>query len=237
MKKFLAIILTAALMAILITLSGCSAGTKNIDFKEYTKVTFEGKSGSGYATVEIDYDAIAALLGDQNSVSAFSTVSSFKAAKIENNDSLANGDKVKVKIEYNENVLKNAKLSVTNTEMEFEVSGLEEKEKLDVFKDVKIYVFPVEGDENKCNINISYTNDDNYFTSRIYSYVFEVVGENGNKWNTDNKDVFTIGEKITVSFSEKFYSDNKYSLLGSYELVETSKEFIIGDEDTSIFPN
>lgn len=236
MKRFLAIILIIALTAIVITLSGCSESTKEIDFKEYTKVTFVGKSGSGYATVEIDYDAIAAMLGDQNSVSAFSTVSSFKAAKIENNDTLANGDKVKVRIEYNENVLKNAKLSVTNTELEFVVSGLEEKEKIDVFKDVKIYVFPIEGDENKCNIKISYKNDDNYFTSKIYPYL-EAVGENGNKLDSNNKDVFTIGEKITVSFSEKFYSDNKYSLLGSYELVETSKEFIIGADDTSIYQN
>lgn len=230
MKKFLAIILIAALTVIVITLSGCSESKKEIDFKEYTKVTFAGKSGSGYATVEIDYDAIAAMLGDQNSVSAFSTVSSFKAAKIENNDSLSNGDKVNVKIEYNENVLKNAKLSVINTELEFEVSGLEEKDKLDVFKDVKLTVRPIDGDETKCQLNVRYEGDDDYLNAKFYSYAFEIVGESGSRRDSKNDDIFTIGEKVTVSFSEKFYSDNKYSLLGSYELVETSKEYIIGAE-------
>lgn len=88
--------MTAVLTVGIFALSGCSS-PKMIDFKEFTSITCEGGNGSGYAAIKVDYEAIAAMLGDQNAVSALVTVSSFNPLRLRTTENSQMAIKLRLK--------------------------------------------------------------------------------------------------------------------------------------------
>ena len=199
-------------------LTSCSSA-KVVDFGEYTTVSFSGYNGSGYATVKVDYETIAAMLGDQNTASALMVLSTIKPSEIVNNGSLSNGDKIKVTIEYNDSALKEVNIAATNTELEFEVKGLEEKQELDVFSDVEIVV---SGNSPFCQVSVVYNGDVAGLQDSGWASPFIISDVNG-----ESKSVFKNGETVLVSLSE-----NEIGLLSEYNIKETSKEYTV-TADTS----
>ena len=124
MRRLASIILAAGTLMSLLTLTGCGEKA-TLDFKELITVkTINGINGEGYALLSTDSDKALALLGHLNEASAISLLNSFNPKIINENGKLSNGDKLVVKVETDEKLLKEAKVRVENTELTFDVSGL-----------------------------------------------------------------------------------------------------------------
>ena len=123
MKKCLSVILAALTMLTLLSLTGC-AKKIGIDLEKCTSISVRGYDDEGTASVDIDENYILPLLGDMNMMSAASIINSLHTEPIDNNGSLSNGDKITVTIRCDEETLKNANVSVSNTKLTFVVEGL-----------------------------------------------------------------------------------------------------------------
>ena len=216
-QKF--IIATLFIGVILLCCFTSCSSAKTVDFGEHTTISFSGYNGNGYATVKVDYEAIGAMLGDQNTASALMVLSTIKPSEIENNGSLSNGDKIKVKIEYDESTLEEVNLAATNTEFEFEVKGLEEKQELDFFKDVTV---EVEGISPFCTVKAKYNGD------------IEGIQEPFNKCevtdlNGEFQSCYKNGDTVIVSLSNTMMTS-----LSEYNLKETSKEYTVNTDTAYI---
>lgn len=210
-RKLIICALTALLLTCVCTLCGCSGNTV-IDLEDYVSVDFSGYDGAGTANVHIDAEAILPLIDDRNSPIAIA--GSFTAGKIENNGKLSNGDTISVAVKYSEKMLENAKINVQNPTLSFTVSGLKEKDKLDVFAAVE---FISEGTSLECVVSIKYNGG--------YPFdMFELETEDGeiitNRFG-DRK--YTDGEKVTIRLTESALEE----LGAQYLIEETSREYTV----------
>lgn len=243
MKKFISLFLSIALAVSVLMLSGCSGSTENnkdddlkeavnsgsyadykdIDLKEAVKITMGGSDGSGYAEVTLDNVKLKDLLDDVDTELAFRIIGSLDIAKIENNGQLSNGENINIKIKYSDSVFEKAKLNAVNSEFQYEISGLAEKEKKDVFENVELVIIPVSDDETKCKLSVYY--NDNYVVSEFNSRDFEITGEDGNTVTYEDRDnvYFNRGETVTVSLTEKIIEDKSYR----YDFTVKSKEYVV----------
>ncbi len=213
MKKVISLVLLAVMILSLVALTGCSKKT-NIDLKANTQVSFSGYNGEGSARVDIDQNKIASLLGEMNIMTVASVVDSFKPQEIANNNTLKNGDKIKVKINYDSDIMNNAKVSVSNAEFDVVVEGLKEKEKLDVFANVTL---EVNGTSPECTVKVSYNGNE------LNSNSFEIVGAESDKR-------YKNGDKVTVKIPDKAVE----KLKKQYIIDETSREFTVQADSTYI---
>lgn len=190
MKK--AKVLVSVLLSILtlisaITLSGCTPQV-NIDFKECVSATFSGYDGEGRATIDVDRGYVLSLLKDMNSVSAMGLASTFTLGTVENNGELSNGDVIKIKIGTNDEALKKAGVTVSNTELEFTVEGLEEKPEL-------ITSVSQLTDENKMKFRQAADDHVNQQVDEIVGYsksIIERILEFTNAYSVDNVEYFDL---------------------------------------------
>ena len=123
MKRCLSVMTAALIMLTLLSLTGC-AKKINIDLEKCTSISVRGYDGEGTASVDIDENYILPLLGDMNMMSAASIINSLHTEPIDNNGSLSNGDRIAVTISCDEEPLKNANVSVSNTKLTFVIEGL-----------------------------------------------------------------------------------------------------------------
>lgn len=198
----------------LCVLSGCS-GKRTIDLANYVSVEFTGYDGDGSAYASIDRSAM--LLDKQISPTAITE--SFEAAEIQNNGKLSNGDVIGVTINYNELLMENAKVKVKNPTLSFTVSGLKEKQKLDVFAAVE---FNVEGVSPECKVSVDYNGELPHGIYAAYG-AFELVLENGEVSDIYTDRRFKNGEKLTLRLSE----DALEQLGREYKIEETSREYTV----------
>lgn len=221
MKKILSVVLAAVIMVCVCALTGCSgAGKTTIDLKNYVKVGFDGYNGKGTANVEVDTDAMLPLF-KSGSVTAATLYDSFDAAVVESSGTLSNGDTVHVKVNYNEQMLKNANIEVKNTELTFTVSGLNEN-KVDVFADTEI---KVDGISPECTVEINYKRATSY---GLHKFPFEVKNEKGEVFETlgtqgkfggNLKD----GNKITLTLTKEALD----TLQKHFNVEKTSLEYTV----------
>ena len=208
-----------------------TAGTVNnisdstvIDLKEYIDIEFDGYSGSGNAKVSVNYEAMALLLSNdgKDTFGAYATINDIQASSVENNGKLSNGDKITIKVSYNETTLENANVELKNTEIEYEVSGLEEKELLDIFKDVEIIVTEIyiAGETDTYNVNVKYNGDvnDKYY-GKFKS--FNITDKDGNR-----PTYYKEGDTIIVSISDVAV-ENFTKVYPQYAFLETSREYTV----------
>lgn len=202
---------TALLMMCVCALGGCS-GKKTINLTDYVSVEYTGYSGDGTAQVRIDTDAMLPLLGDQNSPRTIAE--SFTAGEVKNNGKLSNGDTISVTVNYNELLMSNAKINVQNPTLTFAVSGLKEKQKLDVFAGV---AFGTEGTSPECTVSVTYNSGSPYGT-------LEMQLENGEILQSGfDERHFKNGEKVTLRVSDKALE----RLGAEYIIEETSREYTV----------
>lgn len=217
MKKLLSVVLSAVLMMCVCALMGCSgAGKTTIDLKNYVKVGFDGYNGKGTVNVEVDTDAMLPLF-KSGSVTAATLYDSFDAAAVESSGTLSNGDTVHVKVNYNEQMLKNANIEVKNTELTFTVSGLNEN-KVDVFADTEI---KVDGISPECTVEINYKRATSY---GLHKFPFEVNGVALETPGTQGKlGGFKDGEKITLTLTKEALD----TLQKHFNIEKTSFEYTV----------
>lgn len=197
---------------------GCSA-KRTINLADYVSVEFSGYSGDGTARVNIDADAMIPLLDNQNSPRTIAE--SFSAGEVKNNGKLSNGDTITVTVDYNEMLMNNAKINVQNPTLSFTVSGLKEKQKLDVFAGVE---FITEGTSPECKINVTYNGGTPYGTLEMQLENGEIVADSFSNRNFKN------GEKVTLRVSEKALE----KLRTEYIINETSRDYIVQSDSAYI---
>lgn len=199
----------SGLIMALLCFTGCSPAAV-IDGSKCVSVKFEGYNGDGTASASVDYDYILSLLGDKNELTANSVASAISVEPIKNSGSLSNGDTVTVKLKAKADVLENANVALFNTEIPFTVSGLKEKEKLDIFKNVEI---KTTGISPECSVSFSYSG------AVGSSYDFSVKRADGKK-TTEN---YKNGDKLTVSLTDEAIE----RLKKEYIIEETSREYTV----------
>lgn len=206
----------SGLIMALLCFTGCSPAAV-IDGSKCVSVKFEGYNGDGTASVNVDYDYILSLLGDMNARTADSVAGSISAETIKESGSLSNGDTVTVKLKAKADVLENANVALFNTEIPFTVSGLKEKEKLDIFKNVEI---KTNGISPECLVSFSYSG------AVGSTYDFSVKRADGKK-TTEN---YKNGDKLTVSLTDEAIE----RLKKEYIIEETSREYTVQSEKAYI---
>lgn len=141
MKKLL--LMLAVGIASIGLLTGCGGGA-SINLTDYATVNFEGVDGKGTATVNYDLTQLEKdFVGDddgnisQEEAQELVNFASFEMSikwELDKEETLSNGDKVKLTITYNEDSAKEQKIKIKgDTTKEFEVAGLKEPITLDAF--------------------------------------------------------------------------------------------------------
>lgn len=206
----------SGLIMALLCFTGCSPAAV-IDGSKCVSVKFDGYNGDGTASVNVDYDYILSLLGDMNARTADSVAGSISAETIKESGSLSNGDTVTVKLKAKADVLENANVALFNAEIPFTVSGLKEKEKVDLFKNVEI---KVNGTSPECSVSFSYT-------GAVGSpYNFTLKRADGKK----TTEYYKNGDKLTVSLTDEAIE----ALKKEYIIEETSREYTVQSEKAYI---
>lgn len=223
-RKILASALVTLLLACVCALSGCS-GKKVVDLEDYVSVDFSGYDGDGSASVVIDTDAMLPLIEGQNSPETIAH--SFTAEEIKNNGKLSNGDTISVTVNFNEKLMENAKLSVQNSTLSFTVSGLKEKQLLDLFSDVE---FSCEGTSPECTVNLKYTGDIrlengnvNCSLDIINWFTWKSSGGKSGSAADISKAQFSDGEVITVTITDEILEE----LRKEYKVDVLTKDYTV----------
>lgn len=228
MKKILSAIMTAVLMVCVCTLTGCSGNTA-VDLKNYVGVSFTGYNGSGSARAEVDTDAMLPLF-KSGSVTAASLYDSIDASVVDGNGKLTNGDTVRVKVTYNEQMMKNAKINLKNTELTFTVSGLKEKEKLDVMSQIEL---KVEGASPECKVSVKYPTKLKVSLKdllKIENESGDVIESTPGAIDGELNGVFKNGDKLTLTINDK-----ALERLDEFEIIgEKSKEYTVNSDSKYI---
>lgn len=210
-RFFLSVLLLAAFSAAVLALSGCAGVKATVDFEKCVSMEFSGFDGEGEAHVKLDDAYALSLLGDMNMASAAAVLRSFHVENNADNGSLSNGDVVTVTVDTDPEILKNSKVAVKNTELEFTVSGLEEKPQLDAFDGLAV---TFDGISPFCRVDAVYRGEN----SNVYTSYFKIVlpdgKENGSLAN---------GDVVTVTLSE--YAQNVLDDIG--DIKETSREYTV----------
>lgn len=229
-RKLYVTALMAMLLMCVCALSGCSGSAVTIDLKDYVNVRFEGFNGSGTARVDIDSDAMLPLIKSNDEFTAYTVADNFSAVNVENNGKLSNGDTIKVKVNYSEQMMKNAKITVKNPELTFSVAGLKEKEKLDVFANVE---FETVGTSPECKVSVKYNGE---ASGVSVSNLFEVLDESGTSLERVNggeyypSEYFKNGDKVTVKIAD----NSLEKLREEYEITENSREYTVQSDSKYI---
>lgn len=212
MKKFIIVLL---MIAMCIFTTGCSGVSvkATLDFKECIGVTYSGSNGEGTAFINTDTDYLLSALSEVDTVSATKILAGYKIEPPKNNGSLKNGDVITVNVILDKETLKGTGVGVANTELKFTVSGLSEKESVDIFKDVSLIV---SGASPYCRLDVEYTGN-----LPINSYYFSIVG---------NTDTYKDGDTVTVKLNE----DNIAGLKEKYEIKEFEHTYTVKADSTYI---
>lgn len=209
LKKLTAFAMAAVMLMSISMLTGCGKKV-TIDFSKCVSVDFSGYNGEGTVNVNTDAGYIFSLLGDMNAATATEVVASFSVETPENNGKLSNGDKVTLKVNTNEDILKNAKVAVTNTELEFTASGFAEKEKLDVFSDVSLNVT---GISPECSVTAVYNG-----SAQLGYSSFKLT-----RSGSDESEKYKNGDTVTVELTDETLE----ALQKQYIIDETSREYTV----------
>lgn len=208
-KYFFSVLSAVSIVAAGTCLTACSS-KPTIDFEQCVSADFTGYENEGSAIIRTDNNYILSLLGDMNTLSAASLLSSFSISPVENNGELSNGDVITVTVNTDQTALNNAKINVKNTELHFTVEGLEEKPKIDVFSDVSL---KVSGASPYCSVSVEYSGD-----KWLSSYSFEITSSDGTE-----KESYRNGDKVTVTLTQ----DAQDNLKSSGDVEEISHEYTV----------
>ncbi|MEE3467817.1 MAG: hypothetical protein VZQ83_05195 [Eubacterium sp.] len=130
---------------ILLVLAGGGLGAylyfvpEKVNLNDYVSVTYAGYDGIGTAEVVFDVEKLKTDLGktdDEN----IAKVAETSGAHLSKTDHLTNGDSLELVYFYDNKVAYDSRIQFSGTDETVTVEGLEETEKLDPFKDLKVKV-------------------------------------------------------------------------------------------------
>lgn len=237
-KKILAIAIgggCAVLLILIAIIVLVVTHKKTLDLQDYTKVSFEGYNGYGIATIDFDRDKFmddveeygdvddvdtddiddiedwAELLTD--SADAYDAINDI-SYELDKSDKLSNGDKVKVKYEFDNEKAAEIGLKFKGEDKEFEVKGLKKVKEINPFDDLTVEFSGISP-----NAKVEITSDS---SEDVISYI---------RFEADKTSGIAKGDKITVTVDV----DEDY-ILKNYgcKLKETSKEYTCEDVDEYI---
>lgn len=135
---------TLVALTIMLLFVGC--GSKKINMKDYTTISFAGTDGRGTAVVEIDYAAMASAINQgQKSSDSLSAIADYfylsgvVTYSCDKRSELSNGEQITVTIDVPDDLMEKYGFKATNTEQKVKVEGLTIPEKVDAFADVNVH--------------------------------------------------------------------------------------------------
>ncbi len=196
MKKIRYVLL---LMLGVLFISGCSAGRKNISLSPYIMTSISGLSGRATATAYLDtagiYSALAGIDATEEEKSKYDAFVASLELTCDKLDKLANGDAINLTVTYDAAVADELKINVNDFVKKVDVTGLDEGQEIDVFKDLQVevtgtapYAF------------VTYTNNSTDPYIKNLEYVVE-----GRTTGLKNGDVITIKCMIDAKTAELYY--------------------------------
>lgn len=217
--SIVAAVVVAAIVALVVVLNQ----PKKIKLDKYIKVEFTGYDGRGVAEVTLDKDGLKQELIKKLKLNTLkgTDISSLVSAKyqaqlkklneclkvvdyeVDNTTGLKNGDKVVVKLKYDNSKIKKYKLKYTGSSKTYTVLGLEEIKKVDVFDGLKI---TYSGISPSGYMEYSYSGNEN-----IAAYNFEF----------DKTRKLRNGDKITCTYT----GDDDYTAKKGFIAESRTKEF------------
>lgn len=237
-KKLLAIIIgggCAVLLLLIIIIVLIVTHKKTLDLQDYTKVSFEGYDGYGTAKIDFNHEKFmddveeygdiddvdtedvnkiedwAELLSD--SADAYDAINDV-SYKLDKSERLSNGDKVKVKYDFDNDKAAKIGLKFKGEEKAFEVKGLKKVKEINPFDDLTV---EFSGMAPNAEVDITSNSSE------------EVMSEI--RFEADKSSGIAKGDKITVTVN----ADEDY-ILENYgcKLKETSKEYVCENVDEYI---
>lgn len=198
--------------------------SKKVNINDYISVNFSGYNTVGEAHFKIDKEGLnkailkaqgkkeSEILSD-DSLSSYEALHDCVRISLSNRSGLSNGDKIELKLEYDEaaNDLLGIKLVYSNKE--YTVEGLQEAKKIDAFEDIAV---TFSGVSPNGKASVKNNSDDSY----IKNLKYELSKTSGIK----------IGDKVTV----KVNVDTQEALKQGYIIEETTKEYTCEKLDTYI---
>ena len=195
-----------------------------MNINDYISVNFSGYNTVGEAHFKIDKEGLnkailkaqgkkeSEILSD-DSLSSYEALHDCVRISLSNRSGLSNGDKIELKLEYDEaaNDLLGIKLGYSNKE--YTVEGLQEAKKIDAFEDIAV---TFSGVSPNGKASVKNNSDDSY----IKNLKYELSKTSGIK----------IGDKVTV----KVNVDTQEALKQGYIIEETTKEYTCEKLDTYI---
>lgn len=128
----------------LILFNGCQSA-KSYDAKLYCDVVVEGYNGYGVASVNVNASSLGALyssLTEEADVEKIlrydNLLDSIEYTLVGESESLSNDDEVKIKMEYDQELAKELRITFDNTEWEYVVSKLDDAQLIDPFEGLKL---------------------------------------------------------------------------------------------------
>lgn len=222
-KKAVGGVIAALVVIIAVIVGVCiyNYNKKKVNINDCISVEFTGYDTRGKAKVDIDYDkfsdAVAKAKGKSSSSSSYdwdeilegvSTYQLKESIEIEvtPNENLKNGDKVTVKITYDNDLAKKAGIRFSAKEQEFTVEGLKEVTMIDPFEHLEVIY---SGTAPNGSAKVTYTGGDGVLSS--------------SKFKISQSSKLSNGDKITVTVSMSEDS----ALAKGYAFTQTSKEYTV----------
>lgn len=232
MKK-LFVLLSSIMFCLLLT--GC---TKSIKPMDSVSVNFSGVEGYGKATVSIDMNELYNEIYEAMSANKFTTdeIRTFFyytddaqfRYELDKSDGLKNGDKVKVKLSWNNENLKKYKLKFKgSTEKEFKVEGLKEATIIDPFNES---IFNVTDDTKGIHITISGVSP--LLRVSINNDCDKRSPESYLRYSIKNDGYFENGDEVTITASYGYSESDVFEIDdNAYALIRTEYTLKISDQD------
>ena len=239
-KRFLFVGIAIALV-VAIAVIAIAAGTASdkIDPLNYMTVSFEGYSSSGVAKVKFNKDSlICDIIGDEPDAldklmewsNKYDMYSEGIEYSVTPSEKLSNGDTVTVKI----SITGTAQNKIRSATKEYEVKGLTEIEKVDVFKDLSV---SFEGISGNADIVIDRNADSDFINACNFQCENQFNLSNGDKVTlviTNSDELASTYAKVPIELSKEYevsglgYYANKADQI-SKELIEDFAEQFIDD--------
>ena len=186
-------------MLVMISISGCSAGRKNISLSPYIMTSISGLSGRATATAYLDtagiYSALTGIDAAEEEKAKYDAFVASLELTCDKLDKLANGDAINLTVTYDAAAADELKINVNDFVKKVDVTGLDEGQEIDVFKDLQVevtgtapYAF------------VTYTNNSADPYIKNLEYVVE-----GRTTGLKNGDVITIKCMIDAKTAELYY--------------------------------
>lgn len=221
-----------AIVALIAAIGGFFYGYKKIhkekiDITKYIKIQCEGYDGNGRATYDLDSDKFgkAILKGMGKSEKDMDKLLSKDEDKYEDlekcikdmdidfdkDEDLSNGDEIKLKIKYNNDLISKYGIKFTGSEIKYKVKDLDEIKEIDPFENVTV---TFSGTSPNCSATVK-----NDSKEDVLQYVY---------FKLDKSYGLQEGDEVTVSIDE---NEDYYIKQYGVKFTSTSKKFKVENVD------